>query len=91
MSFTSTSRTTTTIRNTGNYFRSALINDNWGELNITGGGIIMSKDFRKAWLKKPVLISADTVRGDGYLLKLKSAYTVQKVSELVYKIKENRE
>ncbi len=77
-----------TIKDLGYYYESAKINDTWGELNVNGGGIILSLDFKKAYLTKPFLSTKDSVKGDGYILKFNPNHIVQSQdSILIFKEK----
>ena len=84
MSFSSKFRNQFYLDDLGKYYKGAKINDTWGELIVEGGGILLTNDFKKAYLTEPKLISNDSVVGNGYKIKFLEGYRVEKKSNTIY-------
>lgn len=73
----------------GRHFSTARILDLWGELNTTKG-IVISPDFRTAYLRAPQNYSSNNVVGEGYTLKLKKGYKVVMETDSIYILKKEQ-
>jgi hypothetical protein len=63
------------LETSGTVYPQIRITDEWGVLEAENGAMI-SADWRKAIVSKPVMIEGNTAKGDGWKLELKEGYVL---------------
>lgn len=65
----------------GTIYPTLRINDNWGILNVTDGGALMTPGSQWIVLSAPVEINDNKITGDGWTLQLQGGYTIEKTRQ----------
>ncbi|MDR6735303.1 hypothetical protein [Sphingobacterium sp. 2149] len=76
MNYSFDPRTIIPIENLGTYYPTTRITDAWGILDVTNGALI-SPDWKKISITKPISIEKNLIKGDGWTLELNSNYTIE--------------
>ncbi|MFA9466442.1 MAG: hypothetical protein ACERKN_19440 [Velocimicrobium sp.] len=67
------------LKGQGSIYEIAEIYDNFGQIVVTEGGVLISTDWNKAIVSsKNIQISDKTIKGKGWTLKMKSGYSLKK-------------